>query len=61
MGVVVKLTGAHDAKASLQPLVALVEEDMGHVPLDKRDERRKARCRIAGAGKLNHNSQGTYS
>ena len=35
--------------------------DMGHVLLDKRDERRKARCRVVGAGKLNDNSQGTYS
>ena len=31
MGVVVKLTEAHNAKASLQPLAALVEEDMAHV------------------------------
>jgi len=31
VGVVVKLAGAHDAKASLQPLAALVEEDMAHV------------------------------
>jgi hypothetical protein len=35
--------------------------DLGHVLLDKRDERRKTRCRVAAAGKLNHNSQGTYS
>ncbi|HXG79096.1 MAG TPA: polyprenyl synthetase family protein [Methyloceanibacter sp.] len=31
MGVVVKLAGANEAKASLAPLVALVEEDMAHV------------------------------
>jgi len=31
VGVVVKLTEAHNAKASLQPLAALVEEDMAHV------------------------------
>jgi octaprenyl-diphosphate synthase len=31
LGVVVKLAGANDARASLAPLVALVEEDMDHV------------------------------
>ncbi len=31
MGVVVQLAGARDPKASLAPLLALVEEDMGHV------------------------------
>ena len=31
MGVVVKLTGSHDPRASLAPLLALVEEDMTHV------------------------------
>jgi hypothetical protein len=31
---------------------------MGHVLLDKRNQRRKARFRIVGAGKLNNNSQG---
>ena len=31
MGVVVKLSGSRDPKASLRPLVALVEEDMAHV------------------------------
>ncbi len=31
MGVVVKLAGANDPRASLAPLVALVEEDMAHV------------------------------
>ena len=31
MGVVVKLSGGRDAKASLAPLAALVEEDMAHV------------------------------
>jgi octaprenyl-diphosphate synthase len=31
LGVVVKLSGGHDAKASLAPLSALVEEDMAHV------------------------------
>lgn len=31
MGVVVKLSGPNDPSASLAPLVALVEEDMGHV------------------------------
>ena len=31
MGVVVKLSGSHDPRASLAQLLALVEEDMGHV------------------------------
>jgi len=31
LGVVVKLAGANDPRASLAPLVALVEEDMAHV------------------------------
>jgi octaprenyl-diphosphate synthase len=31
LGVVVKLAGANDPKASLAPLMALVEEDMSHV------------------------------
>jgi octaprenyl-diphosphate synthase len=31
LGVVVKLTGSHDPRASLAPLLALVEEDMTHV------------------------------
>ena len=31
MGVVVKLSGPNDPSASLAPLIALVEEDMGHV------------------------------
>ena len=31
MGVVVKLSGGRDPKASLAPLAALVEEDMAHV------------------------------
>ena len=31
MGVVVQLSGQRDPKASLAPLLALVEEDMGHV------------------------------
>ncbi len=31
MGVVVKLSGSRDPKASLAPLIALVEEDMAHV------------------------------
>ena len=31
MGVVVKLSGSHDPRASLAPLLALVEEDMSHV------------------------------
>ena len=31
MGVVVKLSGSYDPRASLAPLLALVEEDMGHV------------------------------
>ncbi|HSD93769.1 MAG TPA: polyprenyl synthetase family protein [Methyloceanibacter sp.] len=31
MGVVVKLAGANDPRASLAPLMALVEEDMAHV------------------------------
>ena len=35
--------------------------DMGHVPLDKRDERRETCLRVAAAGKLNDNSQRTYS
>jgi hypothetical protein len=33
--------------------------DMRHILLDKRDERRKARSRIACAGELDDNSQGT--
>jgi hypothetical protein len=35
--------------------------DMAHILLDKRNERRKARFRIARTGKLNDNSQGTFS
>jgi octaprenyl-diphosphate synthase len=31
LGVVVKLSGSHDPRASLAPLLALVEEDMSHV------------------------------
>jgi octaprenyl-diphosphate synthase len=31
LGVVVKLSGSHDPRASLAPLLALVEEDMTHV------------------------------
>jgi hypothetical protein len=34
---------------------------MAHILLDKRNERRKARSRIARAGKLDDNSQGTFS
>jgi hypothetical protein len=34
---------------------------MGHVLLDKRNERRKARSSIVRAGKLNHNAQVIYS
>jgi hypothetical protein len=34
---------------------------MAHILLDKRNERRKARFRIARAGKLNDNSQRTFS
>jgi hypothetical protein len=35
--------------------------DMGHILLDKRDERLKARLRILRAGKFDDNSQGTFS
>ena len=33
--------------------------DMGHVVLDKRDERRETGARVVPAGKLNHNAQRT--
>jgi hypothetical protein len=34
---------------------------MRHVLLDKRDQRLKARLRVAAAGKLNDDSQGYFS
>jgi hypothetical protein len=34
---------------------------MGHVPLDQRHERRKARFRVSPAGKLYDDSQGIFS